>query len=141
MQLRSFGIALALCTLMTGAAQAATLHFSATLKGADEVPANTSKGKGDVTATLDPDTKTLSYTVTYSGLSGPATAAHFHGPAAPGTNAAPVITMTTLASPIKGTAKLTALQIADLSAGKWYFNVHTAAHQTGEIRGQLTKAP
>jgi len=32
-------------------------------------------------------------------------------------------------------------QIADLNAGKWYFNVHTAAHKGGEIRGQLAKAP
>ena len=141
MRLRSFGAALALCTLIAGAAQAATVHFSATLRGADEVPANTTTGKGDVAASLDPATSTLSYTITYSGLSGPATAAHFHGPAAPGANAAPVITMTSLTSPIKGVTKLTAAQTSDLSAGKWYFNIHTAAHPTGEIRGQLVKAP
>jgi CHRD domain. len=43
-------------------------------------------------------------------------------------------------SPIKGAATLTDAQIADLNAGKWYFNVHTAANPAGEIRGTVTKA-
>ncbi|MDB5424047.1 MAG: hypothetical protein JWQ29_1463, partial [Phenylobacterium sp.] len=43
-------------------------------------------------------------------------------------------------SPIKGTATLTDAQIADLNAGKWYFNVHTAANPGGEIRGTVTAA-
>ncbi len=64
--------------------------------------------------------------------------AHFHGPAAAGVNAPPIITMKTLPSPIKGTATLTDAQIDDLKAGNWYFNVHTAAHPPGEIRGQLS---
>ena len=140
MKLRSIGVALTLCTLAASAAHAAQVKYAATLKGADEVPANTTTGKGDVAATLDPGAMMLTYTVTYSGLTGPATAAHFHAPAAPGANAPPVITMTSLTSPIKGTTKLTSAQIADLSAGKWYFNVHTAAHPAGEIRGQLVKA-
>ncbi len=124
-----------------GLAQAATVKFTTALKGSDEVPANTTTGVGAVSAKLDTETKLFSYTVTYSGLSGPATMAHFHGPAAPGVNAPPIITVTTLASPITGTATLTAAQIADLTAGKWYFNVHTAAHKGGEIRGQLQAAP
>ena len=122
-----------------GAASAATLHFSTSLKGADEVPANTTKGVGKVTASLDTTTKVFSYKVTYSGLTGPATMAHFHGPAAPGVNAPPVVPVpaTALANPMKGTATLTDGQIADLEAGKWYFNIHTAANPGGEIRGQL----
>lgn len=141
MQFRSMGVAAVMCVFAAGAAQASTLRFTASLKGADEVPPNTTKGTGQVTATLDTATEAFSYKVTYSGLTGPAVAAHFHGPAAPGVNAPPVITMTTLASPIVGSAKLTAAQAADLTAGKWYFNVHTAAHPTGEIRGQVVKAP
>ena len=43
------------------------------------------------------------------------------------------------ASPITGTATLTDAQVADLEAGKYYVNIHTAANRGGEIRGQLTK--
>jgi hypothetical protein len=120
---------------------AATENFTADLKGSTEVPPNDTKGTGSVTASYDTVTKKFSYNVTYSGLTGPATAAHFHGPAAPGANAPPVVPIapTALASPIKGEATLTDAQAADLEAGKWYFNVHTAAHGPGEIRGQLMK--
>ena len=42
-------------------------------------------------------------------------------------------------SPLKGEATLTDAQAADLQAGKYYFNIHTAANKGGEIRGQVTK--
>ena len=100
------------------------------MKGADGVA-----GTGAVQAMLDG--KTFSYSATYSGLTGPVTAAHFHGPAAPGQNAGPVLAAVPSPSPIKGTATLTDAQIADLNAGKWYFNVHTAANPGGEIRGMV----
>ena len=38
---------------------------------------------------------------------------------------------------IHGTATLTDAQVSDLNAGLWYFNIHTAAHPGGEIRGQM----
>lgn len=141
MHLRLGAAAGALLLFAATAASAATLHFTAPLKGSDEVPPNTTMGKGQVLATLDPATKVFGYTVTYAGLTGPAVAAHFHGPAAPGSNAPPIIPIRTLASPITGTATLTDPQIADLKSGKWYFNVHTTAHPSGEIRGQLKMTP
>jgi hypothetical protein len=104
-----------------------------------EVPPKDSAGTGDVVATLNTKTKILSYTVTYTGLTGPATMAHFHGPAPVGVNADVVVAFKNPASPIKGTAKLTDAQIADLEAGKWYANVHTEADPGGEIRGQMMK--
>jgi hypothetical protein len=136
-----FAATIAAGTLAVAAAgplQARTIHYAATLNGASEVPPNTTSGTGQVQADLDTATRTFTYKITYAGLTGPAMAAHFHGPAAPGTNAPPIITIKTLASPIKGSATLTADQMADLQAGKWYFNVHTKAHPGGEIRGQLT---
>jgi hypothetical protein len=139
MQLRSVAIAAALSLFAVGMAQAATESYDTKLKGSDEVPPNSTTGQGEVKATLDTGQRTLTYTVTYSGLTSPVVAAHFHGPAAPGANAPPIITLTSFASPISGTATLTAGQVADLKAGKWYFNIHTADHKSGEIRGQLPK--
>ena len=97
----------------------------------------TSTGKGAGTFTYDPATHVLTYNVTYEGLTGPAAAAHIHGPADPGGNAPPVVPFANAASPITGTATLTDAQAADLAAGKWYVNVHTAANRGGEIRGQI----
>ena len=124
------------------AASAETLTFKTALKSSDEVPPNDSTGSGALEATLDTATKVLKYDITYSGLTGPATAAHFHGPAVAGKNAPPVIAIPSekLASPIHGQATLTAAQEKDLRDGNWYFNVHTAKHPGGEIRGQLPKA-
>lgn len=122
-----------------GVARAETVAFRGTLSGASEVPPKTTDGKGAATASLDTATKTLTYQVDYSGLSSPATAGHFHGPAEAGANAGVVLPFAAPASPIKGTATLTDAQMADLMAGKWYANIHTAANPGGEIRGQMTR--
>jgi hypothetical protein len=127
----------AMCLMATTPLQAKTIHFSTALNGASEVPRNTTSGTGTVKADLDTATNAFTYTVTYTGLTGPATMAHFHGPAAPGANAPPIVVIKSLQSPIKDSAVLTGDQAKDLQAGKWYFNVHTAAHPGGEIRGQL----
>ena len=128
--------------LLGGAAQADQITFKADLASAAEVPPVTSPGKGSATASLDTTTKTLTWTVTYSGLSGPATAGHIHGPAALGANAGVLVPFSgDLASPIKGSATLTDAQVSDLEAGKLYVNLHTAANKPGEIRGQLLRTP
>ena len=111
--------------------------FGATLSASAEVPANTSTGGGSMTATLNNETKLLTWRVTYNGLSGPVAAGHFHGPAMAGVNAGVVVPFASTASPIEGSATLTAAQIADLRAGLWYVNLHTAANKGGEIRGQV----
>src|SRR5690348_2932136 len=133
----------AICVVgFVSAASAATMDFKATLNGKSEVPANATKGSGDVLATLDTSTKKLSYTLTFIGLTGPATAAHFHGPAAAGANAGvavPIFAGGAAKSPFEGSATLTDAQAKELMAGEWYANVHTAANKAGEIRGQMTK--
>ena len=117
--------------LAAGAARAnEIIHYEADLTGAHGA-------KGTVTAELEPSEMTFAYRATYSGLSGPATAAHFHGPADPGKDAPPVVTVPDPRLPIGGSVRLTDKEMADLEAGKWYFNVHTAANPAGEIRGQL----
>ena len=122
------------------AAFAATETYTADLKAASEVPAVDSKGSGALNASYDTTSKKLTYTVTYKDLSGPAAAAHFHGPADAKTNAGIVVPVNgAVTSPIKGEATLTDAQAKDLADGKWYFNVHTAANKGGEIRGQVMK--
>ena len=123
------------------AASAATIDYRATMSNKAEVPPTVSSGSGDVLATLDTSKKTLTYTMTYMGLTGPATAAHFHGPAASGANAGVAVPIgTNPPSPSTGTVTLTDAQMKDLEAGKWYANVHTAANKGGEIRGQMMPA-
>ena len=117
--------------LIASAASAEMAHFTAKLAGAAGV-----KGTGDVFAMLDG--KTFTYTVNYKDLTGPAVAVHFHAAATPGGNGPPALPATAAPSPIKGSATLSDAQIADLTAGKWYFNVHTAANPGGEIRGTLS---
>ena len=134
-----------LATLALGAAvgfagPAFADKMKATLDGASEVPPATTAGKGAADIDYDPTTKKLSWKVTYSGLSGPATAAHFHGPAEADKNAGVKVPIpNATSSPAEGSATLTDEQAADLMAGKYYVNVHTAANPGGEIRGQVTK--
>jgi len=114
--------------------------MKATLDGKAEVPPNTSAATGTADIDYDAATKKLSWKVTYSGLSGPATAGHFHGPAEAGKNAGVAVPITGIAaSPVEGSATLTDAQAADLVAGKYYVNIHTAANPGGEIRGQVMK--
>jgi len=120
------------------AARAPTVTtLTARLAGTSEVPPVTTPGAGMLTASFESGTRTLTWTATYSGLSGPATAAHFHGPAAPSANAGVVLPFPSAASPIQATATLTEAQAIDLLAGRWYVNIHTATNPGGEIRGQL----
>ncbi|MDL2339090.1 MAG: CHRD domain-containing protein [Pseudomonadota bacterium] len=116
--------------------------LTARLVGSSEVPAVISDATGMVEASLASDSNVLTWKVTYSGLSGPATGAHFHGPATAGQNAGVVVPISgSLASPITGSATLTAGQAADLTAGKWYVNLHTTANPNGEVRGQVSVRP
>jgi hypothetical protein len=133
-----------LATLAIGAAvafagPAFADKMKATLDGKAEVPPNTSAATGTADIDFDAASKKLTWKRTYSGLSGPATAAHFHGPAAAGANAGVAVAIPNTASGSEGSATLTDAQAADLVAGKYYVNVHTEANKGGEIRGQVTK--
>ena len=154
-------IALLVLLTLASASQAETIQFKADLKGFKQVPPNQTAGTGTVTATFDPTSKQLSWKGNYSGLTGPATAAHIHGPAIVGKNARLVFWISEnvgqcsqgecrsksgnntapIASPFLGSAMLTDAQVADLMAGMYYVNIHTDAYPAGELRGQLLKSP
>ena len=94
-------------------ARVAAVAWAKVTAAASEVPPNDSKGSGSMPATYDTASKKLSYKGSYSGLTGPATAAHFHGPAEPGNSAAvqiPVFSDATAKSPFEGEATLTDAQ-------------------------------
>jgi len=114
--------------------------MKATLDAKSETPPNASTATGMADIDYDAASKKLTWKLNYSGLTGPATAAHFHGPAEPGKNAGVAVAIpNATTSPNEGSATLTDAQAADLLAGKYYVNVHTAANPGGEIRGQVTK--
>ena len=128
------------CLLSFGApAQERTVQFHGTLTGASEVPPNQSEATGTLHATLDRNTKVLTYDLTYQGLSGPPTAMHFHGPAQSGQNAgvqAPI--QAPLNSPVHGaTGQLSDEQVKQLLNSDWYVNVHTKANPGGQSRGEV----
>jgi hypothetical protein len=120
-------------------AMADTIKYKADLTSANEVPPNDTGATGTIEATYDSAAGTLSWSGSYSGLSGPEMAAHFHGPAAAGVNAPVLVPVEAAKSPFEGSAKITADQAKDFADGKVYFNVHTAKNKGGEIRGQMAK--
>ncbi|HSN60316.1 MAG TPA: CHRD domain-containing protein [Ferruginibacter sp.] len=112
--------------------------FRATINGTSEVPANASTATGTATATFNKDTKILTMTVNYTGLT--VTNAHIHIGAAgvPGGVVFPIAGP--YASPLAlTTIALTTAQETDLNANLYYVNLHSAAFPGGEIRGQLIK--
>ena len=97
---------------------AAPMSFKVDLSGAQQVPPVQTGATGKADLTYDPATRVLTWNVSYSGLSGPATMAHFHGPAMQGKNGPPVIWLSekgaAVSDPIKGQATLTPEQSQQL---------------------------
>jgi hypothetical protein len=106
------------------------------LSGDQQNPPVTTSASGSGTITVNDD-KTVSGSVTTSGVA--ATAAHIHE-GAPGKNGPVIVPMSKTAEntwSIGAGAKLTDAQYAEFKAGNLYVNVHSAANKGGEIRGQL----
>src|SRR5437899_9411800 len=132
-------LACAAALASAGPSMAANVNLKADLKASSEVPPTDSKGNGSVTATFDTASKKLSWKGSVSGLSGPATAAHFHSGEAGKNGGVAVPIAGADKGSFEGSATLTDAQANELMAGKWYVNVHTAANKGGEVRGQVTK--
>ena len=132
------------CAAAVNVTLAAPMSFSVALNGSEQVPPVQTRGTGEARLTYDPDTRQVTWNVTYNNLTSPVTMAHFHLGAA-GKNGEPVVWLTKVGStstpiegPIKGERTLTPDQAKEFAAGDLYINVHTKDHPDGEIRGQVT---
>jgi hypothetical protein len=130
-------LAIAIATSASAsAALAASVSLRAELNGGNVVPRSGSSATGYVTATLDTQTRRLTWSGSHSGLSGKIRGIHFHGPANANETAGIVRTVRSLSD---GSMRLTDEEAADLIAGTWYVDIHTRAFGRGEIRGQLLR--
>ncbi len=136
-KMKQISVIAAACAMLALPVSAETMQFTADLQASSEVPPNDSGATGTADVTIDTDTKTVSWKLSYDGLTGDATAVHIHGPAAEGENAAPIVPMDPM---MDGSGDITEEQIGTIQDGKAYVNVHTAQYPDGEIRGQLMKA-
>jgi hypothetical protein len=119
----------------TGAA-----NYTVQPNGAEEVPANGSPATSTVMVTLNQATGEVSVSGTFSGLTSMVTAAHIHGPAAPGMNAAIIVPLDvtgTTSGNVSGTATMSAANMMNLLNGMTYVNIHSAMYPQGEIRAQI----
>tara|TARA_R110000850_G_scaffold45090_3_gene114171 strand:+ start:767 stop:2614 length:1848 start_codon:yes stop_codon:yes gene_type:complete len=125
--------------------------YSANLEGKQEVPAVTTTASGNGIVTIDRNQSNAHYMVVVAGLSGPVTGAHFHKAAAG--MSGPVVFNITSGFTGVGTSDgafgywtgtdpnmpfMTSNSV-DFRANEIYFNVHTAANASGEIRGQVIR--
>ena len=119
--------------------------LSGNAAGSQEIPTNATTGTATLTGTYDAGTNSLSYTINWTGLTGVATVAHFHGPASTTETANPMVDITIVTNGVNGNASGT-VTVSDafetaLLSGKIYYNVHTALNPNGEIRSQVTTSP
>jgi hypothetical protein len=117
---------------------------TATLSGANENPPNASPATGTTNISVDPVSNTVTFTLTFSGLLAPSTAAHIHQ-APVGVNGPVVVPLTiplgVTSATATGTATpITPFQVKDICANPsgFYVNVHSSVFPGGEIRGQLS---
>ncbi len=119
--------------------QASIITLTASIDGAQ---ANAGLGTGSLGTGLanmfyDDVSNAFSWDISWSGLTGVVTVAHFHGAALPDQNAGVEVPISTLFNPTSGSTFISAAQAADLLAGLWYVNIHSDFSPGGEIRGQV----
>ena len=159
-------LVLAIASLFVGLSAAGSdkTHFKATLSPYGEVPTNSTTGQGDLDFRIDDAEQTITFTLTYTGLAAPASAAHIHLGARstnggvsvffcggakpscpPGTSDHATVTGTIAATDVVGPTTQgipvgpTGFPelVAAIRAGVTYANIHNATFPSGEIRGQI----
>jgi hypothetical protein len=108
------------------------------MNGASELPPVQTTATGSALFTLVGSE--MFYTVSFAGLTGPATGGHIHGPADSTTNATVIIPFdppATNSGTFSGSVSLNPTNLAYLLSGQTYINIHTATNGGGEIRGQI----
>ena len=140
---RLLGAVCALWMLVPVTSLAATVNLVATIDGlqANAGAGTGSTGTGSATMTFDDITNLFSWDISWSGLTGTETNAHFHGPATPSQNAGVQVPIDYTSNPSIGFATISGTQAGDLLAGLWYINIHTVTNLGGEIRGQVQVVP
>jgi hypothetical protein len=116
--------------------RAGSRFFVSKMTGDQEVPPVSSTGAGNASLAVDYRSAMVRYAVSTSLTP---TMAHIH-PGIAGVSNPPILTFTNLGAVFAGTGALTQPQVEALGAGRLYTNIHTAAFQGGEIRGQLLRA-
>jgi len=137
--------AVALLATMPLASADDIVKLKAELAGANEVPPSGSPGTGHADITYDKTTRTLTWTITYSGLGSQVIMVHFHGPASPSDHTAPIqiwiASGMAVQSPLHNWTIIAPYQEADLLGGRWFVRIHTTAFPQGALRGQVTIVP
>jgi hypothetical protein len=139
MSVKALATAAAVLILGAGSAHAFVYHFAATLKGSNETPRVDTSARGELSAVLYRDKKLLTYSVKYTGLSGPGLVARFDVADGRSPGAPAVQPVSIDANPTAGSATLTSDQISDLMAGRWFLHVQTTGHPAGEIGGRVVR--
>jgi hypothetical protein len=135
--------------IMAGPLQAAVWNFEIFMDGLQETPPEATPGTGIGTASYDDGdgvSPNFFWDISFSGLIGTTTNAHFHGPAEIGEGPAGVrvatpITLGVTSGSLSGSDTISEALGAELLDGLWYHNIHTTFRTGGEIRGQVSLIP
>jgi hypothetical protein len=130
-------VALAQALAAPGSAEVIPLSVSMDGAQANAGAGTGSAGTGVASLTFDTNTKILTWSISWAGLTGAPTLMHFHGPAPPDQSAPALLSTGVIGPPVVGNAMLSAGYEANLLAGLWYLNLHTSTSPGGEIRGQV----
>ena len=122
-----------------------TYSVSGNASGSQMNPSNTSTATGQLSGTYNARTNSLTYNISWSGLTTTAGLVEVYGPATAGTNA-PLLFALTITTPgtsgaASGTVTMTDAQETHLLANNIYYTVSSSTYPAGEIRGQISASP